>query len=124
MSDTTFYLRSLFLITSMKSIPRELRCVLVGSQSKTALVILKVVKGPTLLSARASEGKIEKMSDTTFYLRSLFLITSRKRIPRELRCVLVGSQSKTALVILKVVKGPTLLSARASEGVPRNSNLK
>ncbi|KAL2720916.1 hypothetical protein V1478_009962 [Vespula squamosa] len=35
------------------------------------------------------------MNDITFYLRSLFIITCKERIPCELRCVLVESQSKT-----------------------------
>ncbi|KAL2728760.1 hypothetical protein V1478_006392 [Vespula squamosa] len=117
MSDTTFYLRSSFVTTSRESIPRELRCALVEIQSKTALVTSKSAEGPTLLSAHA-------MSDTTFYLRSRFVTTSRESIPRELRCALVEIQSKTALVTSKSAEGPTLLSAHASERIRENFYLK
>ncbi|KAL2730956.1 hypothetical protein V1478_005369 [Vespula squamosa] len=118
-SDTAFYLHPLFPPTCKERIPWELRCALVEIQSKTALVTTKSIKGPTLLSARACEGlrKIERTSDTAFYLHPLFPPTCKERIPWELRCALVEIQSKTALVTTKSIKGPTLLSARACEGL-------
>ncbi|KAL2725253.1 hypothetical protein V1478_007926 [Vespula squamosa] len=104
MSDITLYLHSLFVTTRKERILWELRCALVEIQSKTAV-------------------KIERMSDTAFYLHSLFVTTRKERIPWELRCALVEIQSKTAVVTTKSIKGPTLFSARASEGLSRNSDL-
>ncbi|KAL2722696.1 hypothetical protein V1478_009559 [Vespula squamosa] len=61
MSNITFYLRSLYVITTRESVPWQLRCALLGSQTKTEL-------------------NIEGMSNITFYLRSFFVITTRERI--------------------------------------------
>ncbi|KAL2729011.1 hypothetical protein V1478_006643 [Vespula squamosa] len=55
------------------------------------------------------------MSDIILYLRSLFVITRKERIPWELRCALIGIQNKTELVTTKSVKGPTLLSRATAD---------
>ncbi|KAL2715282.1 hypothetical protein V1478_014980 [Vespula squamosa] len=117
MSDITLYLRPLFVTTCKERVPWVLRCALVGIRNTTALVTSKAVKGPTLLSA-------QKMSGTAFYLRSRFVTTCKECVLFELRCALVGIRSTTALVTSKAVKGPTLLSARASEGIRKNFYLK
>ncbi|KAL2719426.1 hypothetical protein V1478_010888 [Vespula squamosa] len=57
---------------------------------------------------QASQPTGDGMSDTTFYLRSRFVTTSRESIPRELRSALVEIQSKTALVTSKSAEDPTL----------------
>ncbi|KAL2715105.1 hypothetical protein V1478_014803 [Vespula squamosa] len=103
-SDITLYLRPLFVITCKERIPWELRCFLVGSRNKTEAIIVKVGQRSDFVVARIRRShNIEKKSDITLYLRPLFVITCKERILWELRCVLVGSQSKTMLVIGKVV---------------------
>ncbi|KAL2718358.1 hypothetical protein V1478_012239 [Vespula squamosa] len=65
------------------------------------------------------------MNDTAFYLHFHFVITSRKRIPWDLRCALVESQRKTALEIDKVVQTPDFVAVSRGQRPPvHNSNLK
>ncbi|KAL2726450.1 hypothetical protein V1478_006728 [Vespula squamosa] len=64
---------------------------------------------------------IEKMSDITFYLRSLFVTTTRDDILWELRCTLFGSQIRTELVIVKVDQMSDFVDVIIGN-VPRNQN--
>ncbi|KAL2715106.1 hypothetical protein V1478_014804 [Vespula squamosa] len=134
MSDTTFYLPSPFFTTSRESIPRELRCALVEIQSKTAPVTSKSAKvtlhsicvpASLLLPEKASRGssdvhsskskKIERMSDTTFYWRSRFAITSRNASRGSCDVHSSKVNAKLCQKSTKSFEGPNLLSSRARE---------
>ncbi|KAL2726641.1 hypothetical protein V1478_006919 [Vespula squamosa] len=117
-NDFTFYLRSLFVITIRERILSEQRCALVGSQTKTALIIFQVHLRPhfVVVAGDHRQRNIEKISDFTFYLRSLFVITIRERILSEQRCALVGSQTKTALIIFQVRLRPHFVVVAGDNG--------
>ncbi|KAL2740678.1 hypothetical protein V1478_000819, partial [Vespula squamosa] len=89
MSDITLYLRSAFLPTTTELILRELRCAYLEIHNKTEIITAKSPRGPTLFS-RAVAG----MSDKTLYLRPLFVITCKKRIPRKFLSPLLEIQVK------------------------------